>query len=256
VGAGDIGWCGPEGRSDQTAALLDRIPGIVFTLGDNAYMSGSAEDFRRCYEPTWGRHRGRTRPTPGNHEYGTPNAADYFAYFGVSAGPPGLGYYSYEAGAWRVFALNTHVPISSGSAQLSWLRGELSRTPTRCALAYFHEPLFGSGTNGGNPRLRDAWRVMYEFGVDIVMSGHNHGYERFAPQDPNGRLDLEHGIRQFIAGTGGAPATGFPQAQANSEVRSSTWGVLKLTLRSTQYAWEFVPVPSQPLPDSGVGSCH
>jgi acid phosphatase type 7 len=256
VGAGDIGWCGVEGRSDQTATLLDGIPGTVFTVGDNAYMTGSAENFRRCYEPTWGRHKGRTRPTPGNHEYETPGAADYFAYFGTNAGMPGMGYYSYQLGAWQIFALNTEVPVSAGSAQLAWLRAELTTRPTRCALAYFHEPLFGSGTNGSDPRMREAWRVMYELGVDVVLSGHNHSYERFAPQDPDGRFDPERGIRQFVAGTGGAPITGFPQVQANSEVRSSTWGVLKMTLRSTQYTWEFVPVPGQPLPDSGAAQCH
>jgi len=256
VGAGDIGWCGVEGRSDQTAALLDGISGTVFTVGDNAYMTGSAENFLRCYEPTWGRHKARTRPTPGNHEYETPGAADYFAYFGLNAGPPGAGYYRYELGAWQIFALNSEASMSSGSAQIAWLRAELAARPTRCALAYFHEPLFGSGTNGGDPRVREAWRVMYDSGVDVVLSGHNHSYERFAPQDPNGRFDPERGIRQFVAGTGGAPTTGFPQVQANSEMRSSTWGVLKLTLRPTQYAWEFVPVPGQPLPDSGSASCH
>lgn len=256
VGAGDIGWCGVEGRSDQTAALLDAIPGAVFTVGDNAYMSGSAENFRRCYEPTWGRHKTRTRPTPGNHDYETPGAADYFAYFGVNAGPPGAGYYTYQLGAWQIFALNSEVPVSAGSAQLAWLRAELGARPTRCALAYFHEPLFGSGTNGGDAKMREAWRVMYELGVDVVLSGHNHSYERFAPQDPDGRFDPERGIRQFVAGTGGAPVTGFPRIESNSEMRSSTWGVLKLTLRRSQYAWEFVPVPGQPLPDSGSGSCH
>ncbi len=256
VGAGDIGWCGVEGRSDQTAALLDGIPGTVFTVGDNAYMNGSAENFLRCYEPTWGRHKGRTRPTPGNHDYETPGAAGYFAYFGLTAGSPGVGYYSYQLGAWQIFALNSEVPASAGSAQLAWLRAELVARPTRCALAYFHEPLFGSGTNGGDPRMRDAWRVMYESGVDVVLSGHNHSYERFAPQDPDGRFDPERGIRQFVAGTGGAPMTGFPQVQPNSEMRSSTWGVLKMTLRPAQYTWEFVPVPGQPLPDSGLASCH
>ena len=256
VGAGDIGWCGVEGRSDQTAALLDGISGTVFTVGDNAYMTGSTENFLRCYEPTWGRHKARTRPTPGNHEYETPGAAGYFAYFGLNAGVPGIGYYSYELGAWQIFALNSEVSMSSGSAQIAWLRAELAARPTRCALAYFHEPLFGSGTNGGDPRSREAWRVMYDSGVDVILSGHNHSYERFAPQDPNGRFDPERGIRQFVAGTGGAPTTGFPQVQPNSEMRSSTWGVLKLTLRPTQYTWEFVPVPGQPLPDSGSASCH
>ncbi len=256
VGAGDIGWCGADGRPQATAALLDGIPGTVFTTGDNAYMVGSAENYARCYDPTWGRHKHRTRPTPGNHDYEVPGAAGYYGYFGANAGPAGYGYYSYHVGAWQVLALNSEIPASMGSAQVAWLRGELSSSPTRCALAYFHEPLFGSGTNGSDPRMRDVWRVLYEFGVDVVLSGHNHSYERFAEQDPDGRFDPQRGIRQFVIGTGGAPLTGFPQVQANSDVRSSSWGVLKLTLRTAQYSWEFVPIAGQPYVDSGTSLCH
>lgn len=257
VGAGDIGWCGSDGGAHLTGALLDGIPGTVFTTGDNAYMNGTLENFTRCYEPSWGRHRSRTRPTPGNHDYGVPGAAGYFSYFGSNAGPAGLGYYSYRAGAWHVLALNSQVPVGRGSAQASWVEAELRGNPTRCALAYFHEPLFGSGTNGSDSRMRDIWRILYEQGVDVVISGHNHSYERFAPQDPDGRLDLQRGIRQFVVGTGGAPVTGFPHAQPNSEATGSTWGVLKLTLQSTRYAWEFVSVPSGPrFSDSGSGVCH
>ena len=256
VAAGDIGWCGADGGAGQTAALLDAITGTVATLGDNAYMNGSAENFRGCYQPTWGRHVGRTRPSLGNHDYGIPGASDYFAYFGGNAGPSGVGYYSYRVGAWQVFALNSEIPASAGSAQMAWLRAELTAMPTRCSLAYFHEPLFGSGTNGSDPRMRDAWHLMYELGVDVVLSGHSHSYERFAAQDPDGRFDPQRGIRQFVAGTGGAPITGFPQVVANSEVRISAWGVLKLTLKSTQYSWEFVPVSGQGFADSGSASCH
>lgn len=257
VGAGDIGWCGNDGGPHLTASLLDGIPGTVFTTGDNAYMSGTAENFSRCYEPSWGRHKSRTRPTPGNHDYATPGATGYFNYFGSNAGPMGLGYYSYRAGAWHVLALNSQVPVDRGSAQAAWVEAELRGNPTRCALAYFHEPLFGSGTNGGDSRMRDIWRILYEHGVDIVLSGHNHSYERLAPQDPDGRLDPQRGIRQFVIGTGGAPVTGFPHMQANSESRGSAWGVLKLTLQSTRYAWEFVSVPAGPrLSDAGSGVCH
>jgi acid phosphatase type 7 len=255
VGAGDIGWCGADGNPQATARLLDSVPGTVFTTGDNAYMTGSADNFRQCYNPAWGRHLSRTRPTPGNHDYETPGAAGYFSYFGANAGSSGLGYYSYQAGAWLVLALNSEVPAAMGSAQLAWVRHELTATPTRCALAYFHHPLFGSGTNGSDPRMRDAWRELYDLGVDVVLSGHSHSYERFAPQDPDGRFDPQRGIREFVVGTGGAPLTGFPRVQANSEVRSSTWGVLKLTLRPTAYAWEFVPVPGQAFMDSGTANC-
>lgn len=256
VGAGDIGWCGSDGRPDLTAALLDGIPGTVFTTGDNAYMNGSAEAFRRCYEPSWGRHRTRTRPTAGNHDYETPGAAGYYGYFGPTAGPAGLGYYAYRAGAWHVLALNSQLDVSAGSAQLAWLRSELAANPTRCTLAYFHEPLFGSGTNGSDPRMREAWRVLYDAGADVVVSGHNHSYERFAEQDPDGRPDAGRGIREFVVGTGGAPVTGFPAVQPNSEARGSTWGVLKLTLRSSDYRWEFVPVAGASFSDAGAGTCH
>lgn len=256
VGAGDIGWCGSDGRPDLTAALLDTIPGTIFTTGDNAYMTGSAENFRRCYEPSWGRHKSRTRPTPGNHDYETPGAADYFAYFGANAGPSGLGYYSYTIGAWRIFALNSEIAASRGSAQVAWLEAELAATPSRCALAYFHRPLFGSGANGSDPHMRDVWRVLYDHGADVVLSGHNHSYERFAPQDPGGRFDAERGVRQFVIGTGGAPLTSFSRSQANSEARGSVWGVLKLTLRASEYTWDFVSAPGQTFSDSGAGVCH
>lgn len=256
VGAGDIAQCDSESRPDLTAALLDRMPGTVFTAGDNAYPHGAAADFTTCYQPTWGRHLTRTRPVPGNHDYDTPGAAGYFAYFGANAGPPGLGYYSYSLGTWHVIALNSEISAFPGSAQVEWLRADLALNPTRCALAYFHTPVFGSGSNGSNPHMQVAWGLLYDFGVDVIVNGHNHSYERFAPQDPNGEPDPVSGIRQFVVGTGGAPLTGFPRIRANSEIRNSTWGVLRLTLRTGQYDWQFVPVAGASFSDSGSGSCH
>src|SRR5688500_11640754 len=256
VGAGDIGWCGESG-AELTASLLDRIGGTVFTTGDNAYLSGSAADFANCYDPWWGRHKGRTRPVPGNHEYQTPGAAGYFAYFGAAAGSPGLGYYGYRLGAWHIIALNSEISAFPGSPQLEWLRRELAANPTRCSLAYFHTPVFGSGSNGGNPHMQAAWALMYGSGVDVIVTGHNHSYERFAPQDADGRLDAARGIRQFIVGTGGAPLTSMPFASANSEVRNnSSWGVLRLTLAGDAYDWEFVPVAGHSFNDRGTGTCH
>jgi hypothetical protein len=255
VGAGDIAWCGVEGAS-LTAALLDEMPGTVFTTGDNAYFMGSRNEFAHCYDPTWGRHKTRTRPTPGNHEYLTPGAAAYFEYFGASAGPPGLGYYSYAVGSWRIFALNSEISAFPGSPQMEWLRGELASHRTFCALAYFHTPVFGSGTNGGNLHMQAVWRELQAAGVDLILTGHNHSYERFAPQDADGRADSARGIRQFVIGTGGAPLSGFPVVRPNSEVRGSAWGVLKLTLRSESYDWEFVPAAGQSFSDAGSASCH
>jgi hypothetical protein len=258
VGAGDIGWCGLAG-AELTAMLLDGIPGTVFTAGDNAYFNGTSEDFRRCYDPYWGRHRGRTHPVPGNHDYddGKSDGSAYFNYFGVSAGPAGLGYYSYTVGAWHVVALNSEISAFPGSPQMEWLRADLTVNPSRCTIAIFHSPVFGSGSNGGNPHMQAVWRTLYEFSVDVIVNGHNHSYERFAPQDPDGGFDSERGIREFVVGTGGAQLTDFPRVRANSEVRrSGVWGVLKLTLWSDRYEWVFVPVAGQNFSDSGSTNCH
>lgn len=254
VGAGDIGWCGSPGH-DQTARLLDIIPGTVFTTGDNAYMSGTLAEFRNCYEPTWGRHRMRTRPAPGNHDYETPAAVAYYAYFGERAGPPGRGYYSYNLGSWHVISLNSLVPAGAGSAQLAWLQTELQVHHTPCAVAYWHDPLFSSGPNGNQSEMREVWRVLHKAGVDVVLAGDDHNYERFAPQDASGRLDMHRGIRQFVVGTGGAPLYTFASPQPNSEVRISTWGVLKLSLRDDDYQWEFIPVDRSG-GDNGTARCH
>jgi hypothetical protein len=257
VGAGDIGQCGSAGPS-ATAALLDAIDGTVITAGDNAYPHGTAADFRDCYDPTWGRHRARTRPTPGNHDHEVPGAAAYFDYFGGNAGTDRLGYYSYRAGGWLVVALDSEEPASTGSPQLAWLRSTLSDASSmRCTLAYWHRPLFSSGSNGDTPSMRDLWRTLQEFGADVVVNGHDHMYERFSPQSADGIADPENGIRQFVVGTGGALLTQPRAARRNtSEVASSTWGVLKLTLRATTYEWEFVPIAGSSFRDAGTGSCH
>jgi hypothetical protein len=255
VGTGDIGQCGLNGAA-LTAALLDNIPGTVFTTGDNAYPDGTGRDFAECYDPFWGRHKGRTRPTPGNHDYYTPGAQAYYNYFGAAANPPD-GYYSYRLGAWQIFALNSEISAFPGSPQYMWLRNELTLNPTRCALAYFHHPVFGSGANGSNPHMQEVWRLLRDLGADVIVAGHNHSYERFAPQNADGGPDPARGIRQFVVGTGGAELTGFPSVRANSEVRNNTtWGVLKLTLRPDRYDWQFVPVAGQSFSDSGSDTCH
>jgi hypothetical protein len=256
VGAGDIAVCGSPGTR-ETARLLDATPGVVFTTGDHAYPSGSAEEFERCYDPFWGRHRSRTRPSPGNHDYVQPGAEPYFDYFGDQAGPRGLGYYTYTVGQWRLYALNSNVPLGPGSEQLGWLEAEVRRGGTRCALAYWHHPLFTSGPHPEATELRALWRVLYEGGVDVVLNGHDHAYERFAPQDPDGRADPARGIRQFVVGTGGASLyRGGGIRRPTSEVREPVWGVLKLILDADRYHWEFLSVPGEPFRDSGTGVCH
>ena len=254
VGAGDIAMCDSPGTA-ATANLLDQIDGIVFTAGDNAYFQGTMPQYMRCYEPTWGRHKGRTRPAPGNHEYETPGASAYFQYFGLSAGPPGAGYYSFEAGAWHVVSLNSNVPAGEGSAQLEWLRGDLAASRARCVAAIWHHPLFSSGQNGPQPMMREAWRLLREQGADVVIAGHDHIYERFARQDETGRLSFG-GLRSFVVGTGGAELTQPRGISQNSEARFSATGVLKLTLLPESYSWQFIPVSPGTAGDSGTDSCR
>ena len=253
VGAGDIAMC--DAHSEATARLLDTIGGTVFTLGDNAYVEGTRQEFRDCYDPTWGRHRSRTRPVPGNHDYGSPGAAPYFEYFGANAGPPGLGYYSFELGDWHAIALNSNIAVGPGSAQAAWLRSDLSRSRARCTVVYWHHPLFTSGPDGPSSQMRDFWRILYDAGGELVLNGHEHLFERFAPQDPDGRPDPARGIREIIAGTGGAPGYQTITVAPNSEVRiTGEFGVLKLTLLADSYQWEFIPVSGRG--DVGAGSCH
>jgi hypothetical protein len=253
VGAGDIGVCGSAG-TEATARLLDGISGTVFTAGDNAYLEGTAQQYRDCYDPFWGRQKFRTRPSPGNHEYVSPGAAPYFAYFGALAGPTGLGYYSFDVGAWHAISLNSNVAVTESSAQGQWLRADLAASQAKCSIAYWHHPLFTSGPNGVNSEMREFWRMLYAAGVDIIVNGHDHLYERFAPQDPDGLPNAARGIRQFTVGTGGAPLYDLVKIAANSEVRTKGFGVLKLSLNADAYRWEFIAVSEAG--DSGTGSCH
>jgi hypothetical protein len=262
VGAGDIAVCGSSG-DEATSDLLVNISGTVFTLGDNAYSNGSASDYTNCYDPSWGRVKSRTRPTPGNHEYQTANAAGYFGYFGAAAGDPTKGYYSYDLGAWHIIVLNsnsscTTISCAAGSAQEQWLRADLAANTKACTLAYWHHPRFSSGaTHGNNTAVAPFWDALYQYGAEIVLNGHEHVYERFAPQTPNATADPTAGIRQFTVGTGGAGLYSFSSTiQPNSEVRNnSSLGVLELTLRTGGYSWDFIPATGT-FTDSGTGTCH
>ena len=253
VGAGDIADCSTIG-SQLTSQLLDAIAGTVFTAGDNAYPSATEANYRECYDPTWGRHKARTRPVPGNHEYETAGAAPYFDYFGPAAGPRGLGYYSYTVGTWRVLALNSEIDVGPGSAQVAWLRSELSSN-VRCTAAIWHRPLFSSGSHGDNPDMSAVWRVLFDFNADVVINGHDHMYERFAPMDADGRSDPARGIREFIVGTGGAAPHAAARRRANSEVQGADFGVLALRLADGGYSWTFQGAESG-FSDSGSGGCH
>ena len=256
VGAGDIADCGSSG-AEATAALLDAIPGTVFTAGDNAYSSGTASEYANCYDPTWGRHKARTRPAPGNHEYNTSDAAPYYAYFGANAGPSGRGYYSYDLGDWHLISLNSNIDMSAGSAQELWLRADLAATTKTCVLAYWHHPRFSSGSHGSSTESQPLWQALYDYNADVVVVGHDHNYQRFAPQTPSGAPDPVRGMREFVAGTGGRSHYSFSTPIANTEAyNTDTWGVLKLTLDAASYSWEFIPIAGGTYRDSGTGACH
>lgn len=260
VGAGDIGECGLP-HKERTSELLDAIPGTVFTVGDNAYPDGSAADFAACYAPFWGRHKKRTHPSVGNHEYKTPGAAGYFGYFGVAAGDPRTGYYSYDLGEWHIIVLNSNIagvnmkiPLAP---ELDWLRADLAGHPAACTLAMWHHPRFSSGTtHGSDTTLAVFWQVLYDADADVVVSGHEHNYERFAPQSPAGALDTVRGIREFVAGTGGGGFDPLGPPIANSQAASIDHGVLELILRPGAYSWRFVPMAGQTFSDSGTAACH
>lgn len=259
VGAGDIAVCGSE-RDSETAALLDEIGGTVFTLGDNAYENGSRREFEECYAPTWGRHRDRTRPAPGNHEYNTAGAAGYFDYFGVRAGDAGKGYYAYDLGAWRVYSLNSNcafVACDGSSAQLAWLRADLAANPRECTLAYWHAPRYSSGRHGNDSSTDALWDALFEAGAELVLAGHDHTYERFAPMNAEGDADPERGLVSFVVGTGGRSLYEFHDIQPASEVRdATTWGVLELTLSPGSWTSRFVPVAGSSFTDAAAGTCH
>jgi hypothetical protein len=269
VGAGDIAQCGSGGpsasKAEASAKVLDQIPRNsltkVFTAGDNAYDVGSATQFNSCYDPTWGRHKDRTRPAPGNHEYGTSGAAGYFGYFGAAAGTPGQGWYSYDLGTWHVVVLNSNCSsiggCGNGSPQLNWLKADLSANSAACTVAMWHHPRFNSGaSHGDNTDVIPLWDALYQNGAELILNGHEHVYERFAPQRSNGTRDDAFGLRQITVGTGGANPVGWNTIEVNSERRGTPNGVLNLTLRAGGYDWNFLPVAGQSFSDSGAGACH
>lgn len=251
----DVASCESQG-DEATAAIVDTLPGLVLMAGDIAYESGTSDEFARCYDTSWGRHRSRTRPSPGNHEYVTDQAAPYFAYFGEAAGPAGRGYYSFDAGTWHIVSLNSNIDMSAGSPQETWLREDLAKSGARCTLAFWHHPLFSSGFHGSNPSVAPLWRALEDAGAEIVIGGHDHHYERFAPQSAVGTPKAS-GLRQFVTGNGGRSLYPALFGSANSERRfDEGHGVLRLTLGEGRYEWRFVPVTPGQFTDSGSGTCH
>ena len=252
VGAGDISSCG-NNNDEATAKLLDSVPGTVITLGDNVYQSGTYTQYVDCYEPTWGRHKSRTKPVPGNHDYNTAGATGYFQYFGNIP-----SYYAYTRGAWRIYALNSEIDVSATSPQVKWLQNDLAANPKLCVLAYWHKPRWSSGTrHGSGTRFHTLWQVLAEAGAELVISSHEHNYERFTQMNKNGQ-PVTKGMRAIVVGTGGMAFHDFSSTYLpTSQVRNATThGVLKLTLSPTSYSWQFIPVAGKTFTDSGNTACH
>jgi hypothetical protein len=254
VGAGDIGDCNHDGAR-RTGRLLDGIPGTVFMLGDGAYPRGEAEDYDDCYDPYWGRHRSRTRPVPGNHDYDEPGAPGFLGYFAGQVGDGGRTYYRFQLGAWQVYALDSNIPADASSSQYQWLAAELAQNVSRCTLAYWHHPVRSSSRGGDQDQMQTIWALLADRGADLVLSAHDHVYERFAPMNASFGFDAR-GMRLLNAGTGGGRFYTFGEPRPLSEVRiEQTWGVLKLTLSNDGYMWEFIPV-SGSATDSGADTCN
>ena len=275
IGSGDIGVC-DAGGDEATGAVVDsllladsarNVETVVATFGDNAYPSGSrgvVDYFRRCFSPSWGRPRIMRviRPAPGNHDYDSGSADPYYAYFGSRAGPPGKGYYSYDAGGWHILSLNSELYFAAADpdrarAQEDWVREDLTRHKTVCALAYFHRPYFSSGTYGTVPRMKTLWTLLYEGGVDLVLNGHEHDYERFLPQTPDGVVDSVRGTQQIVVGTGGAASRGFrsPLAKNSAARIQGRLGVIKVTLGDGEYRNAFIDTDGR-VWDAGGRKCH
>jgi LPXTG-motif cell wall-anchored protein len=260
VGAGDIASCKSLG-DEATADLLAGIRGTIATFGDNAYPKGTAANFAECYKPSWGKFKARTMPSPGNHEYETAGASGYFNYFGRAAGRSGEGFYSYDLGSWHVISLNSNCSFvggcGPGSPQVQWLKADLAANSNTCTLAYWHHPRFSSGVHGDESSVAPFWDALYQAGADVVLNGHDHVYERFAPLNPSGQTDPAQGIHQFTVGTGGAELTEFERIDPTRSVQIAGMnGVLKMTLHPDRYDWQFVTAPDGTEADTGSARCH
>jgi 3',5'-cyclic AMP phosphodiesterase CpdA len=252
---GDTGWCGSPALG-PLSRLFERYDGDILLAGDLAYPSGTMEEFRNCFEPTFGKFKSRMRSSPGNHDYLASVSADsYFSYFGERSGPNRLGYYSFKAAEWTILMLNSNVPLSRNSAQYAFVRTTMQQAPTRCTMAVLHHPFDSSGINGPTPALRDVWELMYNLGADLVIAGHDHLYERHAPVNADQRRDDAKGIRQFTVGTGGAPLYSRVRSAHNSEILISNYGMLRLKLDPALYEWQFMDMNGNVL-DRGLNVCH
>ena len=260
IAVGDVADCESDG-DEQTASLAGNLSGPIALIGDLAYPTGSAADFGDCFNPSWGPLMSRVHPVPGNHEYLTPDAADYFAYFGSRAGVAGQGWYAYRVGSWDVYALNSNCAEIGGcgpkSTQYRWLKSALAAHPRACLLAYWHHPRFSSGAHGSGASMASLWSLLAAHGADVVVAGHDHDYERLAPSNPAGQPAVD-GIRGFVAGTGGAALRPFTRAPLEiTQFRQDTrWGLLSLSLGLGSYGWQFIEADSGAVLDAGTSRCH
>jgi hypothetical protein len=271
IGAGDIADCGQLQPAKDTAAIIQRFPAAtVFAAGDDAYTNGTDNELKNCYGQSWGAFKKRTRPSPGNHDYGIyppvlrHNAAPYFNYFGTNAGTAGLGYYSYDLGGWHIVSLNSMASQRGAptmAAQVAWLKDDLGHNEKRCILAYWHHPLFSSGSEHGDQAndpgrfMTPLWDVLLQHKADVILNGHDHHYERFALQDAAHKATPD-GIRELIVGTGGGEDRGLGTIKANSQLQlAHRYGVLLMTLHPNSYEWHFINVNGN-VEDLGSGECH
>jgi len=260
IGAGDVSFCDSDGDV-LTGKILDRFPGTIFMLGDASNNTGLPEDYTKCFDPAWGRFKPRMKPAIGNHDYITDTGRNFFNYFGAIAGEAGKGYYSYDLGVWHIIVLNSQCgtrDCATGSREEKWLRQDLAAHPAQCTLAYWHAPTFSSGFDANEPRTLPLYDDLFDADVDVLLTGHQHHYERFIAQDPDADPEPERGIREFIVGTGGAwtDPVRVPPLPNSQVIFTDTFGVLKMQLFPGWYTWQFIPVPGKPRSDWGSDTCR
>jgi acid phosphatase type 7 len=271
IAAGDIASCDETG-DEQTAKLiqsmLEKTPATVAALGDLVYPTGKLETYKNCYGPSWGQFLKQTKAAIGNHDYSGGTSQDYYTYFRAAAGPNPDGYYSYDLGTgsstWHVIVLNSNCwavgGCETGSKQYKWLQQDLEKNQTKnqtnCTIAYWHHPRFSSALHGNNEFMQDVWALLANGGVEVILNGHDHDYERFAPLNAAGKPS-EKGTREFVVGTGGKNTYPFLITKPGSQVRKTgVFGVLELKLKASSYDWRFVPVAGKTFTDSGSTNCH
>jgi acid phosphatase type 7 len=253
LAAGDIADCASDG-DERTAAVLDARPGTVLALGDTVYEHGTIEEFRRCFRPSWGRHKRRIRPTPGNHDYSR-GGSDYYRYFAAAAGPARRGYYSFDLGGWHIISLNSERDTGSRGAQLRWLRADLATADAACVLAFWHRARWSAGRYSDDPRTAPFWNALFAAGADVVLAGHDHNYQRYPPLNARGKVDRARGIRSFVVGTGGRYLYALRPDPRRRAASDDTWGLLQLTLQPDAYTWRFIPIAGGRYRDAGSGAC-